>query len=245
MVSGLQDHSWKGDVLRRPTEQILLDNWAHILHENNKGNRRLNGCPLTQGEMQQILEKVAKLHTPMRPNGLINGRAVSITCGNPDDVGHFNREVSLYIYDRRDIVSGRSVYQIAEQPIFKARSARLNDRRGDLTLLINGMPLIHIELKRSGVPVSQACNQIEKYAYEGVFTGLFSLVQIFVSMEPVETVYFANPGEGGDFSLCRFHWAFSRSTSTATSPETRPRFRPRRTRTCCASASRAMIRPTR
>lgn len=127
MVSRLQDHGWKGDVLLRPTEQDLLDNWAHILYENNKGDRRLNGCPLAQGEMQQILEKVAKLRTPMRPNGLINGRAVSITCGNPDDVGHFNREVSLHTYDRRDIASGKSVYQIAEQPIFKARSDRLND----------------------------------------------------------------------------------------------------------------------
>lgn len=73
MVSRLQDHGGKGDVLRRPTEQILLDNWAHILYENNKGNRRLNGCPLTQGEMQQILKQVAKLRTPMRLNGFING----------------------------------------------------------------------------------------------------------------------------------------------------------------------------
>lgn len=207
VVSCLQDHGWKGGVLRQPTEQGLLDNWAHILYENNKGDRRLNGCPLTQGEMQQILEQVAKLRTPMRLNGFINGGTISITRDNPDDVAHFNREVSLYIYDRRDIASGRSVYQIAEQPIFKASSARLNDRRGDLTLLINGMPLIHIELKRSGVPVSQACNQIEKYAHEGVFTRLFSLVQIFVAMEPAETVYFANPGKGGDFSLYRFHWA--------------------------------------
>ena len=49
-------------------------------------------------------------------------------------------------------------------------------------LLINGMPVFHIELKKSGVPVTEACNQIEKYAHEGVFTGLFSLVQIFVAM---------------------------------------------------------------
>ena len=61
-------------------------------------------------------------------------------------------------------------------------------------LLINGMPVIHIELKRSGIPVSKAYDQIEKYSQEGVFTGLFSLVQIFVAMEPKETVYFANPG---------------------------------------------------
>lgn len=207
VVGRLKDYGWKGGVLHQPSEQDLLDNWAHILYENNKGKDRLNGCPLTDGEMQQILEQIAALRTPMRLNGLINGKTVSVTRDNPDDAAHFGREVSLYIYDRRDIAGGRSVYQIAEQPRFKAASARLNDRRGDLMLLINGMPLIHVELKRSGVSVTQACNQIQKYAHEGVFTGLFSLVQVFVAMEPAETLYFANPGEGGDFSLFRFHWA--------------------------------------
>ncbi|MBQ9004506.1 MAG: HsdR family type I site-specific deoxyribonuclease, partial [Eggerthellaceae bacterium] len=52
-----------------------------------------------------------------------------------------------------------------------------------------------------------ACNQIERYSHEGVFTGIFSLVQVFVAMTPDETVYFANPGTGGNFSLYRFHWA--------------------------------------
>lgn len=207
LVSRLKDFGWMGGVLHQPDEQDLLDNWAQILYRNNPGIDRLNGCPLTQGEMQQILEQIAALRTPMRLNGFINGRTVSIKRDNPDDAAHFGKEVSLYIYDRLDIAAGRSVYQIAEQPRFKAASARLNDRRGDVTLLINGMPLIHIELKRSGVPVSQACNQIQKYAREGVFSGLFSLVQIFVAMEPAETVYFANPGATGDFSLYRFHWA--------------------------------------
>ena len=63
----------------------------------------------------------------------------------------------------------------------------LQDRRGDLKLLINGMPLFHIELKRSGIPVSEACNQIGKYAHEGVFTGLFSLIQVFVAMNPYKS----------------------------------------------------------
>jgi type I restriction enzyme R subunit len=207
LVSRLKDFGWTGGVLHQPGEQDLLDNWAQILYKNNPGIDRLNGCPLTQGEMQQILEQIAALRTPMRLNGFINGRTVSIKRDNPDDAAHFGKEVSLYIYDRLDIAAGRSVYQIAEQPRFKAASARLNDRRGDVMLLINGMPLIHIELKRSGVPVSRACNQIQKYAHEGVFSGLFSLVQIFVAMEPAETVYFANPGATGDFSLYRFHWA--------------------------------------
>lgn len=75
-------------------------------------------------------------------------------------------------------------------------------------LLINGMPVIHIELKRSGVPVSEACNQIQKYSHEGVFSGLFSLVQIFVAMTPDETLYFANPGSWDAFNPdYYFHWA--------------------------------------
>ena len=75
-------------------------------------------------------------------------------------------------------------------------------------LLINGMPVFHIELKKSGVPVTEAVNQIEKYAHEGVFTGLFSLVQVFVAMNPEETLYFANPGPDGRFnSDFYFHWA--------------------------------------
>ena len=83
----------------------------------------------------------------------------------------------------------------------------LNDRRGDVCLLINGMPVIHIELKKSGIPVSQATNQIAKYAHEGVFTGLFRLVQVFVAMNPDDAVYFANPGEGDFNSNYFFHWA--------------------------------------
>ena len=68
------------------------------------------------------------------------------------------------------------------------------------------MPVIHIELKRSGVPVSQATGQIEKYAHEGVFTGLFRLVQIFVGMTPDEARYFANPGAGAFNPNFFFHW---------------------------------------
>lgn len=107
-----------------------------------------------------------------------------------------------------EIAAGQSRYQIAEQPLFPRHDKILQDRRGDLMLLINGMPVFHIELKKSGVPVSEACHQIEKYAHEGVFTGLFSLVQVFVAMNPEETLYFANPGPDGKYNPdFYFHWA--------------------------------------
>ncbi|MBK5203749.1 MAG: type I restriction endonuclease subunit R, partial [Prolixibacteraceae bacterium] len=151
---------------------------------------------------------ITTLKTPIKLNGFINGKTVSITRDNPDDTLHFGKEVSLKIYDRREIAAGQSRYQIAQQPKFRSKSKILNDRRGDIMLLINGMPVIHIELKKSGVPVSQAYNQIEKYSNEGIFTGLFSLIQIFVAMEPNETIYFANPGPDGKFNKdFYFHWA--------------------------------------
>lgn len=208
LIKILSEKGWEKEVLKNYSEKDLLRNWADILFENNRDIDRLNDYPLTDSEMQQILEQIEALRTPLKLNGFINGKSVSIVRDNPDDKLHFGKEVSLKIYDRREIAAGQSRYQIVRQPKFPTKSKLLNDRRGDLMLLINGMPVIHIELKRSGTPVSQAYHQIEKYSHEGIFTGLFSLVQIFVAMEPKETVYFANPGPDSKFNQdYYFHWA--------------------------------------
>lgn len=208
LITLLFDKGWSTEVLKYKTEADLIENWKQILFENNRDIDRLNDAPLTDGEMQQIMEQIKNLRTPVRLNGFINGKTVAITRDNPNDPAHFGREVYLKIYDRQEIAAGQSRYQIAEQPKFRARSAMLNDRRGDFMLLINGMPVIHVELKKSGIPVSQAVEQIKKYAHEGVFTGLFSLVQIFAAMNPDETLYFANPGPDGRFNEdYYFHWA--------------------------------------
>lgn len=208
VIKALIEYGWESAVIKYPTEADLIENWADILFNNNKQNTRLNDCPLTAGEMDQILNQVKALQSPLLLNEFINGRSISITRDNPDDQLHLGKEVSLKIYDRQEIALGQSRYQIVQQPQFKTKSPILNGRRGDLTLLINGMPVIHLELKRSGVSVSEAYNQIEKYSHEGVFRGIFSLVQIFVAMQPKESVYFANPGEDGVFNkVFYFHWA--------------------------------------
>lgn len=208
LIKVLFNKGWSSEVIMYPTEEDLIQNWANILFDNNQSIDRLNGCPLTSGEMQQIMEQIKTLRTPLMLNKFINGKTISITRDNADDKLHFGKEVSLKIYDRKEIAAGQSRYQIARQPKFKASPKILNDRRGDIMLLINGMPVIHIELKRSGVPVSEACNQIQKYSHEGVFSGLFSLVQIFVAMTPDETLYFANPGSWDAFNPdYYFHWA--------------------------------------
>lgn len=199
---------WEKEVLKFKTEKDLIDNWARILFENNNTIDRLNDCPLTNTEMQQILSQIATLRTPLKLNGFINGSIITIKRDNENDKLNFGKEISLKIYDRQEIAAGQSRYQIAEQPIFSAKTDILPSRRGDFMLLINGMPVIHVELKKSGIPVSQAINQIEKYSHESVFTGLFSLVQVFVAMNPDETKYFANPGPDGVFNEdFFFHWA--------------------------------------
>ena len=208
VIALLQNYGWEQNVLKNYTEKELIRNWAGILFENNRDIDRLNNIPLIDEEMDELIEKIRELKTPLALNSFINGKTVSITRKNPEDKLHFNKEVSLKIYDRNEIAAGQSRYQIVQQPKFFRKDSVRQDRRGDLMLLINGMPVFHIELKRSGVPVAEAANQIKKYAYEGVFTGLFALVQVFVAMNPDETLYFANPGPDGDFKPdFYFHWA--------------------------------------
>lgn len=208
LIALLKDCGWEKDVICYPTEEDLLKNWANILYNNNRGRDKLGDYPLTDGEMKQIVEQITVLRTPYALNTFINGKTVAIKRDNVNDVAHFGKEVSLHIYDRHEIAGGRSRYQIVRQPKFKASKNLFPPRRGDIMLLINGMPVFHIELKKSGVPLSQAYNQIEKYSKENIFTGIFQLIQIFIAMTPEEAVYFANPGSEGRFnSDYYFHWA--------------------------------------
>ena len=200
---------WEREVLKSPTEQDLMDNWAAILFQNNRQVDRLNNYPLTKTEMQQLVDQINELRTPFHLNGFINGRTASIRRDNPDDKAHLGKVVSLKLYDRNEIAGGESRYQIAEQPRFKTHNPLKPDRRGDFMLLINGMPVIHVELKKSDNDIVKATNQIEKYTKEQVFRyGIFSLVQIFVAMTPNKMLYFANPGYEGTFNKeFFFHWA--------------------------------------
>ena len=129
VVKLLIERGWKDGVLKNYTEQQLIQNWANILFENNRGIDRLNDYPLTDGEMQQIMEQVMNAKTPMKLNKFINGKSVLIKRDNPDDKLNFGKEVSLKIYDRLEIAAGLSRYQIAEQPKFPTKSKILNDRR--------------------------------------------------------------------------------------------------------------------
>lgn len=205
----LPQHGWEPHIIPNPTEEVLIKNWAAIIYNNNRDVNRLGDFPLTDTEMQQIMTQVDDLKNPYEVNKFINGGQVMIKRDNQDDKINFGKEVYLTIFNAKEVRAGQSVYQIVRQPKFQTTHPLGTTRRGDVMLLINGMPVIHIELKRSGVDVTQAVNQIKKYAHEGIFSrGIFSLVQIFVAMTPEKTLYFANPGASENFSPSYyFHWA--------------------------------------
>jgi type I site-specific deoxyribonuclease, hsdR family len=204
LIALLSTKSWEKEVLRYPTEEKLIANWQEHLNKTNQHIDKLD-VPLLRTEMNQILEQVQALKTPYALNGFINGKTVAIKREN-EKSRHFGKEVSLDIFDREEISAGKSRYQIAQQPQFTPRSDLCPKQRGDLMLLINGMPMFHIELKRSGVPISQATYQIERYHKAGAFSGIFSLVQVFVAMTPEECRYFANTG-GPLNPAFYFRWA--------------------------------------
>ena len=128
LIKMLSEKGWEKNVLKNYSEEDLLRNWADILFENNRDIDRLNDYPLTNGEMQQILDQIVILKTPVKLNGFINGKSVTIIRENPDDKVHFGKEVSLKIYDRREIAAGQSRYQIVQQPKFRTGSDILNNR---------------------------------------------------------------------------------------------------------------------
>lgn len=205
-IAELQKVGWEKDIIKHPTEKDLIKNWRNILYNNNRSE--LNDIPLSDFEMDQLIEYLrCYCNSPVKSNIFINGRTACIKRDvDSEDAKNAGKEVYLNIFNPAEVAGGQTRYQIVEQPIFKT-SKYFNNRRGDVMLLINGMPVIHIELKASGVQLIDATNQIQKYAKEEVFTGLFSLIQVFFAITPEDAVYFSNPGEWTKYNNSFFfHW---------------------------------------
>lgn len=201
LINLLTQHGWEKEIIYNFKEKDLIENWKKIIDCKNQEKDRLNNQPLTELEMKQIIDQINS-KTPYGINGFINGKFVTIKRDN-------GKEVSLEIFNSH-IASGKTRYQIASQPKFKT-SEICENRIGDLLLLINGMPVVSVELKKSGISISRAIEQIKKYNRQKAYNGIFKLIQIFVAMNPEEAVYFANPGESDENnkfnSDYQFHWA--------------------------------------
>lgn len=204
-IALLQQSGWEKKVLKNCTALDLIANWRQILFERNRA--LLHGVPLSDDEMQQVLDGLRQYaDTPVKANHFLNSaeRGLPIRRDrDSEDTAHAGKEVYLDLFRAREIAGGSSRYQIAEQTKFVSTHPNYPDRRGDITLLIDGIPVIQIELKASGVDVFEATTQLQKYTQENIFKGFMGLVQVFWAISPEDALYFANPG-----SHDRFHPAF-------------------------------------
>lgn len=167
-------------------EEELWANFKYILEQNNKA--LLNDTPLSESEFAKVKNDVS--HATFYDAGKWlageNGKVlVHVQRGN--DTLH------LTVMNNEHIAGGTSVYEVINQyNAFKDEEDLFStDRRFDVTLLINGIPLIHIELKNKDHAYMDGFNQIRKYIGEGKFRGIFSNVQMFVVSNEVDTKYFA------------------------------------------------------
>ncbi len=100
---------------------------------------------------------------------------------------------NIYLLDKKNIHNNR--LQVINQ---YEESGGTRDTRYDVTVLVNGLPLIHVELKRRGVAIREAFNQIKRYQRDSfwVASGLFEYVQIFVISNGTNTKYYSNTTRG-------------------------------------------------
>ncbi len=192
-VDALKKKGWSKEVLYRRTIPQLIENWKNIIFERNRD--ALNNVPLSESEMERLMDTVrGQANTPVKSNLFITGEDVPVRRdGDSPDYKKAGQEVFLNLFSANEVAGGTSKYQIAEQTVFNLEEDT-PERRSDITLLINGIPVIHIELKASGIEISEATNQIKKYIQERKFQGFMGLIQVFWAITPEDAVYFANPG---------------------------------------------------
>lgn len=176
------------------TEEALWNNLREKLNRNNID--KLQGIPLTDMEMAQVkqflLEQAATTYKAAR---WLSGehQVAQIPLLREDaSLG----EVSLMAVNSREVAGGSSSYEVINQYQAVKGDGSERNRRFDVTLLINGLPLIHIELKNRDHPFMDAFRQITKYCEEGKFRGLMGLVQMFVVSNGEQTRYIAADNHG-------------------------------------------------
>lgn len=103
-----------------------------------------------------------------------------------------NMTKNITLIDRKNIHNNR--LQVINQYVIGQAEGAAYDNRYDVTILVNGLPLVHVELKRRGVAIREAFNQIERYQRDSFWagSGLFEYVQIFVISNGTNTKYYSN-----------------------------------------------------
>lgn len=172
VVKQLQDLGYERVSLRN--EEQLKENFRRILNERNAD--KLEGTPISDSEFKRIMID-------------ISDKSVFESAQILRDKYVLERDDETKVY-----LSLMNIKKWCQNTFQVTNQVSVNDThksRYDVTVLINGLPLVQIELKRSGVAITEAFNQIERYRRQN-YTGLFRFIQMFVVSNKMETRYYAN-----------------------------------------------------
>ena len=200
LVYGESQWTYRKDL---KTEEDLWKNFRYILEQNNKD--RLDGQPLTDQEFEQVKNQLQFSSFYNAGKWLVgeNGK-VQV------HVQRDTKRLHLVVMNHEHVAGGSSVYEVINQfSTFKTKDEEgetAKNRRFDVTLMINGIPMIHIELKNKKHSYMDAFWQIKKYIGEGAFRGIFSAVQMFVISDGVDTKYFPAASDGELKRECLSGW---------------------------------------
>lgn len=167
------------------SEEKLWDNFFEKLEENNV--RTLADYPLTHSEKNQIKNQLNFVNFYEAAKWIAGENGIAKVQVQREDASL--GIIRLEVLWRNNVAGGKSSYEVVHQVMTGGEGIR--QRRGDVTLLINGLPLIQIELKSRSHPYMDAFRQIKKYDQEGQFRGIFSSLQMFVVSNVTDTRYIA------------------------------------------------------
>lgn len=184
LISGNSQWTYRNDL---HTEEQLWDNFRQKLEMNNQDV--LNSVPLTEQEFYQVKNQLIFPNFYEASKWLAGENGVAKVQVQREDATLGT--IRLKVINRADIAGGMSSYEVINQFESDKRNLEDRNRRLDVTLLINGLPMIHIELKSRKHPYMDAFRQIKKYLKEGKFTGIYSTLQMFVVTNGTDTRYIA------------------------------------------------------
>lgn len=190
---------WTYEPDIRTTDQ-LWDNFKQILERHNQSTL---DHPLSVVEFNQVKKIISDLQTPYQAGQFLYGlNGVSQIEVDLDD----GRHVFLTVFDQAQIGAGDTIYQIVNQIERPAKIPGKQDRRFDVTLLINGLPIIQIEEKRDTHDINEALNQMHQYIDENQYRDIYSTLQILIAITPNNVKYMANTTSEKFNKDFAFHW---------------------------------------
>lgn len=191
LIEKLKEEGWnyRKDLSNQPT-RVLEAHWRNILNEINAP--KLEGVPLSDNEFGLIMQELKRLNTPYAAQLLLVGAG---GVGSISLVRDDGTNISIEIFYEDDVAGGRSRYEVVNQIHFTELPTALTTKRIiDVMLLINGLPIAHIELKDEHLQNQWgAFEQLKGYAGDGMYTGLFAFVQVQFMMSQHSAHYMARP----------------------------------------------------